>query len=222
LRSTPDNGLVGLARQFGHPSGLLGVVVGRGMARGNAGFSRWVVHQARAHHGDMAGRVAELGPGPGIGLEALLAEFPDAQVWGVDVSSLMLSQSKKRNQPAVTAGRLTLLQGGVSALSASEPTDIVMANHVLYFWPDPAAEMTQIRGFLRPGGLLALGYQLRRNMPAMAQRRFPAAGHHLYEADDEVTRLATAAGFESVMHIVKGPAEAPEGRVMLATATATA
>jgi trans-aconitate methyltransferase len=210
--------VVGLAQQFGHPSGLLGAVVGRGMARGNAELSRWVVQQATAHHDDGVSRVAELGPGPGVGLEALLAEFPAAQVWGVDLSSVMLSQSRKRNRSAVTAGRLTLLEGGVSALSASAPADIVMANHVLYFWRDPAAEMAQVRDFLRPGGLLALGYQLKPNMPAMAQRRFPPAGHRLYEADDEVTRLATAAGFGSATHVVKGPAEAPEGRVMLATA----
>jgi SAM-dependent methyltransferase len=209
---------MGLAQQFGHPSGLLGAVVGRGMARGNADLSRWVVQQAKAHHRDVVRRVAELGPGPGVGLEALLAEFPDAQVWGVDLSSVMLSQSRKRNQSAVTAGRLTLIEGGVSALTADAPADIVMANHVLYFWRDPAAEMAQIRGSLRPGGLLALGYQLKQNMPAMAQRRFPAAGHQLYDTDDEVTRLAIAAGFGSVTHIVKGPSEAPEGRVMLATA----
>jgi trans-aconitate methyltransferase len=188
------------------------------MARGNAGLSTWVVQQAAAHHGDVVRHVAELGPGPGVGLEALLARFPDAQVWGVDVSSVMLSQSRKRNRSAVNAGRLTLLEGGVSALRAGEPADIVMANHVLYFWQDPAAEMAQIRGFLRPGGLLALGYQLKANMPAMAQRRFPSAGHQLYDADDDVTRLAVAAGFGSVTHLVKGRPEAPEGRVMLATA----
>jgi trans-aconitate methyltransferase len=188
------------------------------MARGNAELSRWVVQQAAAHHNNPVKRVAELGPGPGVGLEALLAQFPDARVWGVDVSSVMLSQSRKRNKSAVNAGRLTLMEGGATALSASEPADIVMANHVLYFWQDPVAEMNQIRGFVRPGGLLALGYQLKPNMPAMAQRRFPPAGHHLYAADDEVTRLAIAAGFDSVTHLVKGPADAPEGRVMLATA----
>ena len=209
---------MGLAQQFGHPSGLLGAVVGRGMARGNGDLTRWVVRQASAAQSDVVRRVAELGPGPGVGLEALLTEFPHAQVWGVDISSLMLSQSAKRNRSAVSAGRLTLIEGGVSALSASEPADIVMANHVLYFWPDPAAEMAQIRGFLRPGGLLALGYQLKQNMPAMAQRRFPPAGHRLYEAEDELTRLAIEAGFESVAHHVKGSADAPEGRVMLATA----
>ena len=188
------------------------------MARGNAELSRWVVQQAKAQHGTGVRRVAELGPGPGVGLEALLAQFPDAQVWGVDLSSVMLSQSRKRNQSAVATGRLTLLEGGVSALAASEPTDIVMANHVLYFWRDAAAEMAQIRGFLRPGGLLALGYQLKQNMPGLAQRRFPRAGHHLYETDEEVARLAIAAGFVGVTHVVKGQAEASEGRVMLATA----
>jgi SAM-dependent methyltransferase len=93
-----------------------------------------------------------------------------------------------------------------------------MANHVLYFWHDPGAEMEQIRGILRPGGLLAVGYQLRRNMPQLAQKRFPPAGHLLYDSDEEVARLARAAGFSSVAHRVKGPAEAPQGRVMLAVA----
>jgi len=209
---------MGLAQQFGRPSGLLGAVVGRGMARGNADLSRWVVHQAAARPGDGMHRVAELGPGPGVGLQALLQQFPDAQVWGVDVSPVMLSQSRKRNRAAVSSGRLVLLEGDVSALGAAAPADLVMANHVLYFWPDPVAELTRIRNCLRPGGLLALGYQLRQDMPAMAQRRFPPAGHRLYGSDEEVTALATNAGYASVAQHVKGPDDAPEGRVMLATA----
>jgi trans-aconitate methyltransferase len=209
---------MGLAQQLGHPSGLLGAVVGRGMAKGNAALSRWVVDQAAAHHGDAVGRVAELGPGPGVGLEALLARFPDAQVWGIDISTVMLKQSGKRNRSAVTAGRLTLLEGGVPALHASAPADIVMANHVLYFWQDPGQELTRIRECLAPGGVLALGYQLAPDMPAMAQKRFPPAGHRLYEEVGAVTALAEAAGFASVSQVVKGPDDAPEGRVMLATA----
>jgi SAM-dependent methyltransferase len=207
-----------LAKQFGHPSGLLGAVVGRGMAKGNAALSKWVVEQAAARHNGSVARVAELGPGPGVGLEMLLAQFPDAQVWGVDLSSVMLAQSRKRNQVAVTAGRLTLVEGGTAALSGSAPADIVMANHVLYFWPDPTAELARIREVLRPGGLLALGYQLRQHMPTMVQRRFPLAGHRLYDTEGDVTALATAAGFASVTQLVKGPADAPEGRVLLATA----
>jgi SAM-dependent methyltransferase len=109
------------------------------------------VQQAKDCHGGEARRIAELGSGPGLGLEALLAQFNEAQVWGIDLSPVMLSQVRKRNRSAIAAGRLTLIEGDTRALSASEPADIVMANHVLYFWHDPENELRQIRGFLRPG-----------------------------------------------------------------------
>jgi SAM-dependent methyltransferase len=207
-----------VARQFGRPRGVLGILVGYGMARGNAALSRWVVQQVKNSYQGAAGTVAELGPGPGVGLEALLAQFPAAHVWGVDLSPVMLSQARKRNQAHVKDKRLTLIEGSTPALGGLAPVDIVMANHVLYFWHDPEAELRQVRACLRPGGLLAVGYQLRKDMPPMAQRRFPPEGHLLYDADDDVARLARSAGFSSVTHRVKGPAEAPEGRVMLATA----
>ena len=56
------------------------------------------------------------------------------------------------------------------------------------------------------------------DMPAMARKRFPPAGHQLYETVDELTDLVTAAGFSSVSHAVKGSERAPEGRVVLAVA----
>src|SRR3954466_12446266 len=92
------NALVGLAQQFGHPRGFLGAIVGRGMAGGNAALSRWAVQQVKDSSDGGVRRAAELGPEPGVGLEALLAQFPEAQVWGIDLSSGMLSQSTKRNR----------------------------------------------------------------------------------------------------------------------------
>ncbi|CAM3618859.1 class I SAM-dependent methyltransferase [Nocardioides zeicaulis] len=209
---------MGLAQQFGRPSGILGAVVGLGMARGNAALSRWVVERAGERLGPGATRVAELGPGPGVGLQALLAQFPEAHVWGVDLSTVMLAQARRRNGTACASGRLTLVEGGIASLAACAPADAVMANHVLYFLRDPVADLAAIRSSLRPGGLLALGYQLRQHMPAMAQKRFPVAGHRLYDTEAEVADVAAAAGFTSVTHHVKGPADAPEGRLLLATA----
>lgn len=207
-----------IARQFSHPRGPLGRLIGFGMARANGEFSRWVVKQVNDRLDGEAGRIAELGPGPGVGLEALLRQFAQARVWGIDLSPLMLAQAKKRNLAEVEAGRLTLIDGSASALSEIAPADVVMANHVLYFWHEPAAEFTQIHRCLRPGGLLALGYQLRQNMPPMAQKRFPEDGHLLYDSDDEVDKLARVAGFTAVSHLLKGVPEKPRGRLLLAVA----
>ncbi len=88
----------------------------------------------------------------------------------------------------------------------------------MYFWRQPAEELTAVRGCLRPGGLLALGYQLRQDMPPMAQKHFPRQGDLLYESDDQVARLLRSAGFPAISHQIKGPPAAPQGRVALATA----
>jgi SAM-dependent methyltransferase len=206
------------ARQFGRPRGLLGRLAGRAMARGNADFNRWAVHAIGGRSGNDLKRVVELGPGPGIGLEETLRSFPGARVWGVDLSRPMLAQSRGRNLEAVGSGRLVLLEGDVASLQELAPIDLVLAMHVLYFWHQPSAELAQLHRVLRPGGLLALGYQLRADMPRVARTGFPREGHVLYDGDAAVSVLLDEAGFEAVTILVKGPSDAPEGRLALATA----
>lgn len=206
-----------ISRQFARPRGLLGRFIGRGMARSNAEFSRWVVLELSRQHPIGDGRIVEVGSGPGVGLEEALKQFSRAHLWGVDLSSEMASQARRRNRKAAEAGRLTLTVGGVERLAEIAPIDLVFANHVLYFWHNPEAELRQIRGFLRPGGILALGYQLKQNMPAMAQKYFPLDGHLLYQTDEQVGALLRAAGFEIISYLVKGSAQTPEGRLALAT-----
>jgi ubiquinone/menaquinone biosynthesis C-methylase UbiE len=205
------------ARQFGRPSGIVGRLVGRGMARGNGGFNKWLVREIAAQLPDGVERAVELGPGPGVGLEGLLAKFPTARVWGIDLSPEMLSQSRGRNSEQTNAGRLTLIEGGVESLQALEPIDLIMAAHVLYFWHEPSEAVAQIYRALRPGGVFALGYQLRLNMPPISQKNFPKEGHVLYDSDAAVSTLLTGAGFKSVSFFVMGPSEAPEGRLALAS-----
>ncbi len=206
-----------VGRQFGRPRGLLGRIVGRMMARGNADFNKWLVHEISGLGMNDLRRIVELGPGPGIGLQETLRAFPEARVWGVDLSPEMLSQCRKRNLDQISSGRLILLEGDVASLQELAPVDLVLAVHVLYFWHQPATELAQLHRVLRPGGLLALGYQLRLNMPGMAQRNFPKEGHLLYDSDDELSILLDAAGFTNVRFVVKGGSEAPAGRLALAT-----
>jgi len=206
-----------VARQFGHPRGVLGRIVGRGMVHSNGDFSRWTVAELRRHLTWVPTRIVELGPGPGVGLEELLGAFPEAKVWGVDPSREMLALSRQRNAVAAEGGRLALLEGGVASLVEVAPVDIVAANHVLYFWQEPEAELRRIRGSIRSGGLLAIGYQLRQNMPAMAQKQFPQQGYRLYGTNEEVNALLRSAGFAEVIQSVKGSPEQPEGWLAMGT-----
>lgn len=207
-----------IASQFGRPRGLLGRLVGNLMAKSNAPFSVWVVGEIRNAYPTEAALIVELGSGPGVGLQETLRLFPTAQVFGVDPSREMLSQAGKRNAAAIRASRLSLLNGDSASVESLGPVDIIFANHVLYFWHEPVVELRRLRQAVAPGGLVALGYQLKENMPSMSQTQFPRLGHILYQTEGDVEALFRDAGFGSVAHRLKGSAERPEGRLTFAVA----
>jgi SAM-dependent methyltransferase len=206
-------GLVG--RQFGNPRGLVGRLVGRVMARGNAAFNQWVIESLARTVGGEPERIVELGCGPGVGLERLLLTFPSAQVYAIDPSPVMVAQARQRNAPEVDRGRLHVVQGDASTLEELAPVDVVTAVHVLYFWHEPRAELAKVRAALRPGGKLGLGFRLREDMPSVSQRQFPAEGHVLYDSDEQVVALLHDAGFTDVEPLVQGSGQ---GRLLVATA----
>jgi SAM-dependent methyltransferase len=203
-----------IARQFGDPKGLLGRVVGKGMAKGNAGFNGWIVDTLRAEIEPH--RILEFGFGPGIALASLLKAFPTAEVFGVDRSAAMVAQASSRNRAAIAAGRLRLVRGEASAVSAFAPLDLIVTVHVLYFWADPVAPLKQLRAALAPSGILALGLLLKDDMPARARESFPQIGAHVYETEDELREVVLAAGFSSVEFRTKPDGPALRGRLALA------
>ncbi len=70
-----------IARQFARPHGPLGSLIGHGMARRNGEYSRWVMQQVGECCPD-PGTIAELAPGPGVGLQEALGRFRGARVLG--------------------------------------------------------------------------------------------------------------------------------------------
>jgi SAM-dependent methyltransferase len=207
-------GVVG--QQFGSPSGLLGRVAGRFMARNNAELNRRIVAEV-ASVVPPPRVVAELGFGPGVGLAALLSAFPQAVVLGADPSPALAGQAAGRNRAAIRAGRLHLLQGDASVLAPHAPIDLVVAVHVLYFWQEPVQALQAVARLLTPQGHVALGYQLERHMPPVAQRDFVAEGHRLYTSDDHVAELLGPAGLKAEHQCVIGDAESPTGRLLIAS-----
>lgn len=211
-----------VVRQLGNPHGILGRFVGRRMARGHAAFNRWLVEQLQEWARESAvvvERVAELGPGPGVGLEQALRAFPAARVWGIEPSQAMLDLSRSRNLEQVNSGRLVLIEGDSSALADLAPLDLVFAVHVLYFWHQPRQELARVHAALRPGGALALGYELAQHWPRTFRAGFRKEGHRLYESDQEVSSVLREAGFGSVdCRLLDDNLGAASGRVAIALA----
>ncbi len=206
----------GIARQFGGPSGPTGHLVTGILARSNAGFNRWLVHELATVVPPPV-TVIELGCGPGIALRELLTAYPAASVVGVDRSPVVLKSARRRNASAIAKGRLTLVTGGIDKTVGHPPADLLLASHVLYFWADPVRELRRINEVLAPHGHVALGYQLRQHMPPITQRTFPREGFTLYDSDDQVAAVLQRAGFAPPQVRVFGDPAHPGGRLALAT-----
>jgi SAM-dependent methyltransferase len=209
-------GLIG--KQFGMPSGVLGRIAARFMARNNRDFNEQLVKLVAAST-PRPRVVAELGFGPGVGLASLLNAFPDAQVLGADPSPTVLSEAQARNRDAISSGRLRLFTGDARSLRNQGPIDLIVAVHVVYFWHNSTDSLRQVKEVLSRDGLLVLGYQLKHDMPQSAQRDFPKEGHRLYESDDEVRDVLLEAGLTPQAVTVLGSPQSPLGRVLIAHPT---
>jgi len=135
----------------------------------------------------------------------------------VDPSPAMQRQLRRRNRAACSTGRLRTVTGDLGQVDGVRDADLVVAIHVVYFWKQPVAELRRAAGVLRPRSLIALAYQLRDQMPAVAQRDFPRSGDRVFESDDEVHTMLVDAGFAPLPVRLLGDVASPAGRLMLAS-----
>ena len=150
-----------LRAQFGQPTGLLGDVVGRIMARTPSNLRRieWTISQLDVKPTD---RLLEIGMGPGVAVELVSALASQGSVVGVDHSEVMVRQASKRNARAVREGRVQLRLGSASRLPRfSEPFDKIFSINSIHFWSEPVDCLKELRKLLKPGGLIAVTLQPR-------------------------------------------------------------
>jgi SAM-dependent methyltransferase len=92
-----------LMRMFGRPTGRLGRLGGRLMARMNARWGAWICDQLRINRSE---RALEVGFGPGSIIEHLSKLAPEGHVSGVDASPEMVAQARARNAAAIRSGHV--------------------------------------------------------------------------------------------------------------------
>ncbi len=154
-----------LAKQFGHPTGLLGHLVGYFLSARGAEMSRAVVEICSVRPEDS---VLEIGYGPGRAIEALALAAKDGKVAGMDVSEVMLAQARKRNRRAIADGRVDLRLGSVVALPFEDQTfDKVLAINSFHHWPSAQQGLQEVHRVLMVGGTVMLALRMKESRGGM-------------------------------------------------------
>jgi SAM-dependent methyltransferase len=157
-REQQPSGIVGglLMRMFGRPQGILGQLGGFILARTKRNFTQWVIHQLDVQPDD---KVLEVGFGPGVGIELLVATTATKYVAGVDASKEMVEQARKRNAKAIEAGSVQLQHGLAEALPFAEDTfDKVLTINSMQVWTDVMQGLREMRRVMKTGGKVTLGF----------------------------------------------------------------
>jgi cyclopropane fatty-acyl-phospholipid synthase-like methyltransferase len=167
--------------QFARPTGFFGNIAGFIMARRTSNLERneWAISLLNLQPSD---RVLEIGFGPGVTIQKMSEIVTGGCIWGIDHSEVMFRQASKRNQRAISAGRVRLFLTSVSQLpSFDDPFDKILAVNNVQFWDNETDVLRRLREQLLTGGIIALVHQPR--LPGAIEDDATKAGekfaHHL-------------------------------------------
>lgn len=134
-------------------------------------------------------RVLDLGCGTGRTTRHLAKRFPDARVVGVEASGAMLEHARQHEEPP----RVTFVHGDLTTWAPDRRTDLIVANAVLHWLPDPQKTLRRLAGWVAPGGVFAF------QVPA----NFDAPSHQaVREAAADPVWQARLAGVQAGDHIL--------------------
>lgn len=146
-----------IAHQGRRPTGLLGAIVARVMARETRPENNRALDLLDLADCD---RLIDIGCGHGETLFTADRKVRLRESAGVDFSDVMLRRARARNLEAVWDMRLTLQRADTASLPFdTNRFDKALSVHTIYFWPEPAAHLAETFRVLRPRGRFVLCYR---------------------------------------------------------------
>jgi ubiquinone/menaquinone biosynthesis C-methylase UbiE len=91
------------------------------------------------------------------------------KVCGIDISGAMIKQAKKKNKELIDRGIAEFKKASVEKIPYPDHFfDIVITLNTIYFWPDPAENIREIRRVLKNKGLFFCGIRPEKQMNEMS------------------------------------------------------
>lgn len=136
------------------PAGVPGRLFLWIMNRSHASVTAWGLSHVNVERNF---RILDVGCGGGQTIAMLAEVASDGTVHGIDYSAASVAAARRTNSSAIAAGRVDVRQGTVSKLPYPDASfDLVTAIETHYYWPDPVADLQEIRRVLKPGGKCVL------------------------------------------------------------------
>jgi len=179
-----------IASQLGCPSGNKGIKTAEMMAVHNNNMIMLTISALKLKSSDV---VLEIGPGSASHVAPFLKEIKHLLYYGVDISSLMISEAIRLNAAFVASGNadFSLSDGEKLNFAPNFFTKIFTVN-TLYFWKDPKAYAAEVLRVLKPGGIFNLTFGSREFMEKLP---FTSYNFHLYSRQ-EAEELLLSSGFK--------------------------
>jgi ubiquinone/menaquinone biosynthesis C-methylase UbiE len=179
-----------IARQSGCPTGFLGGLIARIMAKETAAANEALLSLVELQPTD---QVLEIGFGHGRTMDRAAAAVPQGFIAGADLSDDMVRMAAKRLRQAIEAGRAEVQRADSARLPYENGRfDKAYALHTLYFWKHPEQHLREVCRVLKRGGRFVLGFTPGDDPQARAN--FPVSVYQFYESD-QVCGFLEDAGF---------------------------
>lgn len=151
-----------IAKQLRRPSGRLATYVGEQMNIGNQDLYNFTLKHIDIQNGE---RILEIGYGNGKFYSDIFEKSPNADISGIDYSQAMYKEAVANNKEFIQAGKLDLHYNSSDVIPYEDNIfDKVFCNNVVYFWQNPAKDLSEILRVLKPTGKFFAGIRTKETM----------------------------------------------------------
>jgi ubiquinone/menaquinone biosynthesis C-methylase UbiE len=178
-----------IARQAGHPAGVLGRILFRVMAAETAPVNQRALALLAPEPNS---RVLEIGFGHGRTLTRAAQLAYRGFVAGIDISADMVQLFRRRNRTSIAQGLIEVKQASSDRIPYPDADfDRSFAVHTIYFWDDPLRHLAEIRRVMTANGRFVLAFTPKEDGRAVAS--FPRTVYRFRSVEETMVLLSEAA-----------------------------